>query len=214
LMPAFYLPVIIMLLALGLRGVSFDFRYQVVGKRRRFWDIAFSLGSMVAALMQGLIIGGLIQGVTITGDHFTGSVFDIFHLFPLLTALAVLTGYVVLGSGWLHLKATGILHSFAERILRDATPLFAGLAILSCTIATFVQSSIEAAWTAYYVALILIAILFLRMCQEITVSTSGQETVVPVTMKLVSPELEFGHLLVGNLQPSRIGVGVEFAFHR
>src|SRR6266849_924379 len=53
----------------------------------------------------------------------------------------------------------------------------------------------------------------LRECQEITVSTSGQETVVPVAMKLVSPELEFGHLLVGNLQPRRITVGVELAFH-
>src|SRR5438094_8305839 len=68
-MPAFYLPIIVMLLALGLRGVSFDFRYQVAGKRRRFWDIAFSVGSIVAASMQGLIVGGLIQGVAITGDH-------------------------------------------------------------------------------------------------------------------------------------------------
>jgi cytochrome bd ubiquinol oxidase subunit II len=45
--------------ALGLRGVSFDFRYQVAGKRHRFWDIAFSVGSIVAASMQGLIVGGL-----------------------------------------------------------------------------------------------------------------------------------------------------------
>src|SRR5277367_5742379 len=48
-MPAFYPPIIIMLLALGLRGVSFEFRYQVAGKRRRFWDVAFSVGSIVAA---------------------------------------------------------------------------------------------------------------------------------------------------------------------
>ena len=54
----------------------------------------------------------------------------------------------------------------------------------------------------------------LRKCQEISISTSGQETVVPVAMKLVSPELEFGHLLVGNLQPRGISVGVELAFHR
>src|SRR5580704_19577556 len=52
-MPAFYLPIIVMLLALGLRGVSFDFRYQVAGERRRFWDVAFSFGSIVAASTQG-----------------------------------------------------------------------------------------------------------------------------------------------------------------
>jgi cytochrome bd ubiquinol oxidase subunit II len=185
LMPAFYLPIIIMLLALGLRGVSFGFRYQVVGKRRHFWDIALSFGSIVAALMQGLIIGGLIQGVTIAGDHFTGSVFDIFHPFPLLTALAVLAGYVVLGSGWLHLKATGILHRFAERILRDATPIFAGLAILSCTMAAFVQSSIEAAWAAHYVALILIAILFLSTSVALVVAVGGRSDVLPFALALI-----------------------------
>src|SRR5229473_2785639 len=53
----------------------------------------------------------------------------------------------------------------------------------------------------------------LRACQEINVSSSGQEAVVPVAMKRVSPELEFGHLLVGNLQPGRISIGVELAFH-
>src|SRR5579863_10636490 len=51
LLPAFYLPLITMLLALGLRGVSFEFRYQVK-RGRRAWDVAFGLGSIVAALMQ------------------------------------------------------------------------------------------------------------------------------------------------------------------
>jgi hypothetical protein len=54
----------------------------------------------------------------------------------------------------------------------------------------------------------------LRDCQEISVSTSEQETVVPVAMEFVPPEPEFSHLLVGNFQPRWIGVGVELAFHR
>src|SRR5271156_2387862 len=54
LLPALYLPLIIMLLALGLRGVSFEFRYQV-DRHRRLWDMVFSVGSIVAALAQGLI---------------------------------------------------------------------------------------------------------------------------------------------------------------
>src|SRR5262252_3618871 len=53
LLPAFYLPLIIMLLSLGLRGVSFEFRYQV-DQRRPMWDLVFGLGSITAALMQGL----------------------------------------------------------------------------------------------------------------------------------------------------------------
>src|ERR1700747_803732 len=60
LLPAFYLPVTVMLLALGFRGVSFEFRVQTTRLRRR-WDIAFGIGSLVAAFMQGLILGGLMQ---------------------------------------------------------------------------------------------------------------------------------------------------------
>src|SRR6202162_2780068 len=71
LLPAFYLPLIAMLLALGLRGVSFEFRYQGL-RGRPAWDAAFSIGSIVAALMQGLIVGGLILGVTIEGERFGG----------------------------------------------------------------------------------------------------------------------------------------------
>src|SRR6202008_482915 len=60
LLPAFYLPIILMLLALGLRGVSFEFRVQST-HHRRGWDLAFAVGSLVAAFMQGLIVGGLLQ---------------------------------------------------------------------------------------------------------------------------------------------------------
>jgi len=71
LLPAFYLPVILMLLALGFRGVTFEFRVQSKGHRRA-WDVAFGVGSLVAALTQGFILGGLMQGVTVQNRHFAG----------------------------------------------------------------------------------------------------------------------------------------------
>jgi hypothetical protein len=52
-----------------------------------------------------------------------------------------------------------------------------------------------------------------RDCQQISVSTSGQETVVPVAMKQVSSESQFGHLLIGNFDPRRVGIGIEITFH-
>jgi cytochrome bd ubiquinol oxidase subunit II len=121
LLPAFYLPLIAMLLALGLRGVSFEFRYQVE-RGRWAWDVAFGLGSIIAALMQGFIVGGLIQGVAVDGERFSGSVFDVFQPFSLLVAVSVLAGYMVLGGGWLHLKATRNLHGFAERGHPSSSP--------------------------------------------------------------------------------------------
>ena len=159
LLPAFYLPLIAMLLSLGLRGVSFEFRYQV-DRARRIWDVAFGVGSTVAALMQGLIVGALIQGVAVTNDHFSGSVIDVFHPFCLLTAVAVLSGYVVLGAGWLHFKTSAKLRRFAESSLSVGTPIFAGFAVVACVAAILVQPRVQAAWVAHPVVLGMIASVF------------------------------------------------------
>ena len=182
LLPAFYLPVIVMLLSLGLRGVAFEFRYQV-DSHRRIWDVAFSFGSIMAALMQGLMVGGLIQGVTITANRFSGSVFDIFRPFPLVTAAAVLIGYIVLGSGWLQLKATGALRLFAERMLHRATPLFAGLAAVCCIASVFVQPGIAAAWSAHSVPLTLVIILFFATFQAV-MAVNGHSDILPFALAL------------------------------
>jgi cytochrome d ubiquinol oxidase subunit II len=148
LLPAFYLPLIIMLLALGLRGVSFEFRFQAI-EGSRVWDVAFGAGSIVAALMQGLIVGGLLQGIAIDGEQFSGSVFDVFRPFPLLVAVTMLAGYVLLGGGWLHLKTTGSLRVYAERILHRTLPIFLALAAMVFIAAAVVQPGVRAAWSAH-----------------------------------------------------------------
>ncbi len=69
LIPALYVPVVIMLLSLGLRGVSFEFRHNSRTSRRR-WDVVFAAGSVVAGLAQGVMVGGLIQGVNVDRNAF------------------------------------------------------------------------------------------------------------------------------------------------
>jgi len=184
LLPAFYLPLIAMLLALGLRGVSFEFRYQVE-RGRRAWDVAFGLGSIVAALMQGFIVGGLIQGLTIDGERFSGSVFDVFQPFSLLVAVSVLAGYMVLGGGWLHLKATRSLKSFADRSLRRTTPVFVGLAAATCAAASFVQPGVLEAWTSNPVVLTIIVILFLSTAGALMQSIGGHSALRPFLLGLI-----------------------------
>src|SRR6266550_5033004 len=100
LLPAFYIPVILMLLALGFRGVSFEFRVQS-DRHRHAWDVAFAIGSLVAAFMQGAILGGLVQGVTVQNQQFAGSVLNIVRPLPLLSGITLPFGYAVLGGGWL-----------------------------------------------------------------------------------------------------------------
>jgi cytochrome d ubiquinol oxidase subunit II len=182
LLPAFYLPLIAMLLALGLRGVSFEFRFQA--KRwRRAWDIAFGLGSIVAALMQGLIVGSLIAGVSVEGEHFSGSVFDVFRPFAVLTAFAVLSGYIVLGAGWLHLKATSALQEFAKRALRSTTPVLVGLAAAVCIAAVFVQPGLRSVWVAHYPLLVLTSVLFF-IAAGVVCGTAGKSDILPFASAL------------------------------
>lgn len=116
LMPAFYLPVLMMLAALIFRGVAFEFRHKAVRRPTKlFWNGAFFGGSLAAALSQGLILGGFVQGVTVEGRSFAGGPFDWFTPFSLLVALAVAIGYVLLGACWLVLKTKGEVQRRARR---------------------------------------------------------------------------------------------------
>ena len=209
LLPAFYLPLIAMLLALGLRGVSFEFRYQVE-RNRRLWDGAFAVGSIVAALAQGLIVGGLIQGVAVAdGESFAGSVLDVFRPFALLTALSVLAGYTVLGGGWLHLKATGALRAFSERVLRRVTPLFVGLAAAACIAAAFIQPGVHSAWAAHEVLLASIVSVFLvvsgMLMRGIGLSPDGRPFFLGLAL-FASGVLGLGITIFPDIVPFRVSL--------
>ena len=115
-MPAVYLPLLVMLAALIFRGVAFEFRHKAVrGVTRRFWNGAFSGGSLVAAFSQGLILGAFITGFETEGRNFAGGPFDWLSPFSLLTGVSVTIGYVLLGTCWLVLKTEGTLQAKAKR---------------------------------------------------------------------------------------------------
>ncbi len=103
---AFYLPLITMLFALVFRGVAFEFREHA--KHPRVWTFAFGGGSLVAALCQGLALGGLIEGPKISDGRFVGGPFDWLSPFTVLVACGVVFGYVLLGSTYLIIKTEGV----------------------------------------------------------------------------------------------------------
>jgi cytochrome bd ubiquinol oxidase subunit II len=152
LLPAFYIPIILMLLSLGLRGVSFEFRHNSATLRRR-WDHVFAGGSLVAALAQGLVIGGLIQGVDTDLDSFGGSPLDTFSPFSLLTGLTVVAGYATLGVSWLRLKGDDATRAFARRHQRWLPLAFLGLAIVTGAVAATMQPNLVASWRHHRIAL-------------------------------------------------------------
>lgn len=127
-LPAFYVPIMALLFALIFRGVAFEFRIKA-RTTRRWWNRAFSMGSTLAAFSQGLLLGGLLEGVKIEGRSFAGGPFDWLTPFSVVTGLGVVGGYALLGATWLNLKTEGTLRDFARRAARYS--LAASLLVLA-----------------------------------------------------------------------------------
>jgi cytochrome d ubiquinol oxidase subunit II len=107
-MPALYMPIILMLLALIFRGVAFEYRWRTE-RCKPVWDFAFFGGSVVAAFMQGIALGALVQGIEVADRSYAGDWWDWLSAFSLLTGFAAVTGYALLGATWLILKTEGSL---------------------------------------------------------------------------------------------------------
>ena len=112
--PALYFPILVMLLALVFRGVAFEFRFRD-SPHRSFWDHGFCYGSAIAAFAQGMMLGAFIQGFEVDGRHFSGSALDFITPFSVMTGIALLFGYGLLGAGWLILKTEGEIQAAARR---------------------------------------------------------------------------------------------------
>src|SRR5215471_14084126 len=111
---ALYLPVTIMLIGLILRGASFDFRVKAAAWQKRMWNRAFALGSLVASLAQGWMLGSYVTGLR------TSAVSVAFSALIMVTLPAL---YLVLGAGWLLIKTEGPLFDKALRWGRHAMPV-------------------------------------------------------------------------------------------
>ncbi len=147
-LPALYLPVNFMLLALVFRGVAFEFRWIGVTSKRH-WTFAFVAGSTLAAFCQGLILGGLIQGIKVENGAFAGGAFDWATPFAVLCGLGLVAGYGLLGATWLIMKTEG---SVARRARFEAKVLLilvlAFMAIVSIW-TPFAFERIAARWFAF-----------------------------------------------------------------
>jgi cytochrome bd ubiquinol oxidase subunit II len=134
--PAAYFPILLMLLALIFRGLAFEFRYRDA-EHRTFWDYGFAAGSGLAAFAQGVILGSFIQGYHVEGRAFVGSSWDCFTPFSIFTGVALMSGYSLLGAGWLVIKTEGALQDWARAFGRW------------CLIVTALAIGVVSLWTPY-----------------------------------------------------------------
>jgi cytochrome d ubiquinol oxidase subunit II len=146
LMPALYLPVIFMLLGLIFRGVAFEFRFKSSEEHRKIWDIAFHAGSLLAAFMQGVILGNFVQGIEVNDRSFAGGPLDWANGFSIVTGLSLIFGYALLGATWLIMKTEDITQSWARGIASYVL-VYVGLAMAIVSISMpFIDKRIIELW--------------------------------------------------------------------
>lgn len=173
LMPAFYIPIIILLSGLILRGVAFEFRFKASGKTQMLWDYAFHLGSLAATFCQGAILGSFVQGIEVTDRHFSGGPFDWANGFSIFTGFALIFGYALLGSTWLIMKTENATQSWARKVAAYVLGFVGlGITIVSMTM-PFLNPRIYTFWFStphiYYLSIIplLTGYLFFRIWKDL-----------------------------------------------
>jgi len=144
---ALYLPVALMLVGLILRGVSFDFRTKAPSKEKAKWDLSFKLGSLLATMTQGYMLGKFVTGFN------EGIVYE---LFAALSAICVTAGYSYIGAAWLVMKTEGELQKRAANWAIKTNVLMALGVVAVCLANLTVDPVIKDKWLSFPQILILI----------------------------------------------------------
>jgi cytochrome bd ubiquinol oxidase subunit II len=132
LLSALFIPIVLMLLGLILRGVAFEFRFKADEGHRPFWDFAFAGGSYIAAFFQGSALGAFVNGFTVTGPSYEGGALDWLSPFSVFTGIGLIVCYALLGSTWLTMKTEGALQGRMIAYARRIVPvLLFGIAVVS-----------------------------------------------------------------------------------
>ena len=133
---ALYIPLFTFLFGLIFRGVAFEFRAH--SRKKQIWNHAFFWGSFIAAFAQGMTLGGYISGIQVQDNLFAGGPFDWLTPFSIMTGIALVTGYVLLGSTYVIIKTTGPVQA---RAYRQAF-------LAACAVALFIATVFI--WTPYH----------------------------------------------------------------
>ncbi len=144
-LPALYLPFMLMLLGLVFRGIAFEFRFKAK-RRRHVWDRAFQWGSITATFCQGLVLGAFVEGFDLDGTRFVGGSLAWASPFGLVTGLALVAGYALLGATWLILKAPDDLESWGRRAAARLLLLVLALIGVISAWVPFLDNDIRLRW--------------------------------------------------------------------
>jgi cytochrome d ubiquinol oxidase subunit II len=157
----FYLAFVLLLVALILRAVSFEFRAKVDSPRwRRTWDYAFGLGSFVPALLYGVAVGNVLRGLELDAAHSpTGTLLGLLNPYALLVGVLGLALFVLHGATYLAAKTEGALQERARHWASWGWVAFIGLYAVTTVASYFVAPALFERWFARPLTWLLFALL-------------------------------------------------------
>lgn len=147
LLPAFYTPIMILVISLVFRGVAFEFRFKAE-RSQTVWDTAFALSSTIASFIQGAILGRFVQGFgnTIPQNAYA---YNWLTPFSCLTGIAVVFAYALLGANWLIIKTADKLQENMFRAAQWLLGIVSGMLAIVSLWTLFLESSILERWLVY-----------------------------------------------------------------
>ncbi|HEX7916070.1 cytochrome d ubiquinol oxidase subunit II [Rudaea sp.] len=145
LLPANYLPVVLMLAGLIFRGAAFELRAKS-SRTQPLWDLAFIFGSVQATFFQGVLLGSLLQGIKIHDGQFVGGAFDWLSPFSVFCGLGLMVTYAVLGCGWLIIKTDGMLQERMYALMKPITYLMLGCILVVSAWTVIGQPAVAQRW--------------------------------------------------------------------
>jgi cytochrome bd ubiquinol oxidase subunit II len=127
----FYLVVVLLLCALIVRGVSFEYRDKGPSRAwRRNWSRLLVTGSLLAPLLIGIVLGDLLHGLPIGANHeYTGSFWDLFQPYAIFTGIALVSLCVLHGATFIALKTEGAIRQRAATFAHRVAPVTALLVL-------------------------------------------------------------------------------------
>ena len=120
-----YLALVLLLMSLIIRGVAFEYRGKRDAARwRRTWDVALTVGSLLAPLLIGIALGDLLHGLPInSSQNYTGSFWDLLQPYAVFTGVTLVLICLLHGATFLSLKTTGDMHERSRRLARAGGPV-------------------------------------------------------------------------------------------
>jgi cytochrome d ubiquinol oxidase subunit II len=150
----FYLPLLLILLALIVRGLAFEYRAKRDDDSwRRRWDLAIIVGSLVPALLWGVAFGNILRGVPIDADkEYVGGFFNLLNPYSLLGGVMTLLLFLTHGAMFVSLKTDGRIRADAR-----ALALRLGLAAAVVAVAFLVWTQVRTGTVSSAVAFVVAA---------------------------------------------------------